>query len=153
MEKFTNWIDAFEKAKREPMRDGLGATFFKCCMNDNNPIPKEAEGLFIFQLIKKRAECLQMKMSDWAVLFLGALVKSPGEAVMYLYYLKGKGFDLTFNGITTAFPMGFVKEEDLEILWDLQKGNSGEGYDNLLDTNLLNLWLLNREEYEKAVAQ
>lgn len=143
MKGFTDWIDAFKAAKQNKMDDRQSQMYIMCVMGEGNgtPIPEEVSTVFLYQVVKKRAEYLQMKISDWACLFMADLAKSPGTIIMYLYYLKGRGLDLTFDGITEAFPYGFPSENDLEKLWGMQKI---QGH-NLLDLNTLHMWLLGSE--------
>ncbi len=139
MEKFIEWAEDFENNKRESMRDPIGEIFYGCCMNESKEIPNEVKSMFLFNVIKKRAEYLKMVNSDWACLFLAALAESPGTAVMYLYYMKYKKSPLTIEGITSLFPWGFIPKKDLETLWDKQKMENGH---NLLDYGPLNEWLI-----------
>lgn len=139
MEKFIEWAEDFENNKRESMRDPIGEIFYGCCMNESKEIPNEVKSMFLFNVIKKRAECLQMPHSDWACLFLAALAESPGTAVMYIYYMKYKKTDLTIDGIVSLFPFGFIPKEDLQILWDKQKTQERH---NMLDSADVNQWLL-----------
>ena len=59
---------------------------------------------------------------------------TPGDAVMYIYYLaykaKEKNKDIiTFNDFVDIFPMGYFSKKQLEEAWDAQK----IGGQNLLD--------------------
>ena len=143
MDTFKIWIEDFKKAECEPMGD-VGEIFFRCSLNEmyGYEFPKDVQPPFLYELIKKRCEFVRLKSTPWACLFLAALAKRPGTAVMYIYYLKAIECDLTMDNLAKVFPIGFPKESELEILWDLQKTKD---HQNMLDSMELHEWLCNRE--------
>jgi len=85
-------------------------------------------------LIKGRLESLKYTLDKKTQIILSFIVDTPGDAVMYIYYLaykaKEKNKDIiTFNDFVDIFPMGYFSKKQLEEAWDAQK----IGGQNLLD--------------------
>jgi hypothetical protein len=110
------------------------------------PIPlstvKKVDKYFLYELIEKRVEhCFTFKIPDSrAIVFISAIAKSAGTAVMYLTYLqykckKSNRTELTLDYLCELFPIGFIPESELKAIWDKQKvmTKSMGGSDNLLD--------------------
>jgi len=143
LEKFLVWVDSFKKAKKEPMNIKLSKIFINVNlmemnkaldMNDSNIelLTKD----FMYQIIDKRSEFIGLNLNPYVKIFLTFLSRSPGTAVMYLYYLKSQHIDesiIDMTKLTMLFPMGFPTADELDKLWDEQKVDSN----NLLD--MLNL--------------
>ena len=136
-----NWTKKFFEQARSPMSKDVANIFFKMLMSDSNnsfdvtPI----KGQFLYQVIESRAEHIGLKLSDATKVFLMFLTQSPGTAVMYLYALRSKTQSVTMQDIAEYFPMGFLSEEQVETLWDKQKGfNCDEKVDNCLDVYSFN---------------
>lgn len=130
------WSDQFLKAATEPMSEKLSGVFINMLMSEgqNIDIP-EIKGQSIYQMIDKRSEYLGLEISEPAKIFLMFLSKgSPGNAVMYLSALGAKNTKVDMNVVADLFPMGFVPKNDLDKLWDAQKGHvNQQSGDNCLD--------------------
>ena len=84
---------------------------------------------------------------------ISVLCETPGEAVMYVYYLLYKAKQLGLkNGITfndlgeKIFPFGFFTKKTLDFYWDEQKvkkNTESSGSDNLLDYKTASMSLVN----------
>jgi hypothetical protein len=97
---------------------------------------------YLVKILVDRAEYVGLKIDKKTSIMLGILCKSPGQAVMYVYYLMYKAKNLKKEEITfdtlcqDIFPLGFFTEETLNYYWDEQKVKkdpSRSGSDNLLD--------------------
>jgi hypothetical protein len=89
-------------------------------------------------LIEARLQLFQYKIEDHRlILFLSLMAQSPGNAVMYLWYLqywsKKNGFvySITLENLCELFPMGFPSLDDMSKIWDSQKVHLKP--DNLVD--------------------
>jgi len=85
-------------------------------------------------LIKGRLESLKYTLDKKTQIILSFIVDTPGDAVMYIYYLayKAKQRDkdiITFDDFVDIFPMGYFSKSQLDKAWDAQK-RKGQ---NLLD--------------------
>jgi hypothetical protein len=94
-------------------------------------LPSEFKTDFGFQVFKKRADHIGLKITDFAILSILLHCESPGTIVMYAFALKHryKDANVTTTEVSLAFPDGFLTDEDLNILWDKQK----IGSHNMLD--------------------
>ena len=81
-------------------------------------------------------------MNKKTMIMISCICSSPGEAVMYVYYLlyktKKLGLkELSFEKMSMEiFPFGFFANDTLSYYWDTQKLNrdvKDRGSDNLLD--------------------
>ena len=83
-----------------------------------------------------------------ALIILMQYMKSPGNCVMYVYYINSKLAPNTLIDINVIamdlFPWGMFSDEQLNDIWDAQKVRSTDGldewnchgsHDNLLDYN------------------
>ena len=139
MEKFQLWCKSFEEAKREPMSMELSKIFLNVNLMEinkaielNNPDFELLMKDFLYQVIDKRSEYIGLKLNPYTKIFLALLSRSPGTAVMYLYYLKYKHTDdsvMDMTKLTMLFPVGFPPDVELDRLWDEQKVDEK----NLLD--------------------
>lgn len=113
---------------------------FKMDMNDvdkESEIYKHFEPIvkgFQMQVFQKRVEHLgKMKISLGAFLMIAIHLNSPGDAVMYAYYLFHKLPKNTFVTIDEVsmkvFPWGFFSEKQLKDMWDAQKVRLDDGLD------------------------
>jgi hypothetical protein len=131
------WSDEFFKQPTEPMNPQMTGIFFNMSMMEDQQqklnIP-EIQNQFLYQVIDKRTQHIGLNVSDQAKVFLMFQTKSPGTAVMYLYALRSKFTSVNMGTLAQMFPMGFLKEEGLEKMWDKQKGHPyGMKVDNCLD--------------------
>jgi hypothetical protein len=153
-EKFNNWCEEFSKAKTEPMSDEITKVFLIAVISKRDGLSVTNKGIedeFLYKVIDKRAEHINLKIDDYTKVFLMFLTKSPGTAVMFLYYLKyvvektklslnsevfslQPNIEIDMERLSVLYPLGFPTESELERLWDLQKVSSEHNHsDNLLD--------------------
>lgn len=82
------------------------------------------------QIFIKRLKTLtKLKISLGALILLLYHMESPGQAVMYTYYLKHKVEEntvITLNTIAEIFPVGFFSEKQLQEIWNKQKVKSSD---------------------------
>lgn len=132
--KFDEWCNLFCKAKKEEMDESLTKAFLALCFFENmrKDPPPEIQESFLYQIAEKRSEFIGLKMGKVAIAFLSALCGTPGEIVMYLYYLKSIYIEreISMHELAKVFPYGFPTREEIEKLWDAQKVPE---LDNLLD--------------------
>ena len=99
---------------------------------DVDEIYEKAPGLIM--IIKSRLNRLSYDLDKKTQVMLSFIVETPGDAVMYVYYLaykaKQKNKDIiTFDDFVDIFPMGYFRKQQLDKAWDSQK----IGGANLLD--------------------
>lgn len=136
----------FEKLKHHAMTEQLSESFMKSCLIEKSDgrlsIPDE-EKPHVFRIMEKRLENIfSYTMTDELKLFITILSETPGNSVMYLWYLqyvsKKKNIQhFSLENLASIFPTGFPREKDLKQLWDEQKINRTNDFDmfsdNLLD--------------------
>lgn len=141
----------FDKLKSHEMSEEdtelLIMLLMKEKINPTNTPIAEKDKPFLYQVIEKRIDaCFTFEITDARlILFLCAIAKSPGTAIMYLAYLqywckKNDVKEIDLEKFAEIFPNGFPCEEDLQKIWDEQKvsrrtpeGVRIPGSDNLLD--------------------
>lgn len=87
-----------------------------------------------------------LKISVECIIFMSLILETPGQSVMYAYYLMKKLPENTFIDsdvlFRDIFPWGFISTEDLNKFWDIQKVKADDdvskltcvgAHDNLLD--------------------
>jgi len=125
------------KAPREPMTPDL-TQFMMQCMLSEMKVLTEDEKPFLDKLIEKRVQhCFKYTLEPKLILFLAILCKSPGNCVLYLWYLQmisrdEKIMHFTVEKICEVFPVGFLSESSLREIWNSQKV-SWRGSDNMVD--------------------
>jgi len=92
---------------------------------------KEIEELYekippMGHLIKGRLESLKYTLDKKTQIILSFIVDTPGDAVMYIYYLAYKAKQrnkdiITFDDFVDIFPMGYFSKKQLVKAWDAQK--------------------------------
>jgi len=100
---------------------------------------KEVEDLYektggIRMIIEGRLGALNYTLDKKTQIMLSFIAETPGDAVMYVYYLAYKAKDknkdiITFDDFVDIFPMGYFTKKQLDDAWDAQK----IGGQNLLD--------------------
>ena len=85
-------------------------------------------------LIRGRLESLSYTLDPKTQIMLSFICKTPGDAVMYIYYLAYKAKEIKkdfidFDDFVNIFPMGYYSKPQLDKAWDAQK----IGGSNLLD--------------------
>ena len=96
---------------------------------------------YLSLILEDRLKSINCKTDNGVKILITYSCKSPGEIVMYTYYLayKMKKLGIEFLDMGTMclkiFPKGFFSSETLEKYWDNQKVNTrgNRGSDNLLD--------------------
>lgn len=97
-----------------------------------NEIYEKGSGMLA--LIKGRLESLSYTLDPKTQLMLSFICHTPGDAVMYIYYLAYKAKEinkkmLDFDDFINIFPMGYYSKPQLDKAWEAQK----RGGHNLLD--------------------
>jgi len=92
------------------------------------------KGSGMLYLIKSRLKHLDYGLDKKTQIMLSFIVETPGDAIMYIYYLayKAKQDDkdiITFDNFVDIFPMGYFTKQQLDEAWKAQK----IGGANLLD--------------------
>jgi len=92
------------------------------------------------KILEDRLKSMGKEIGKAAAVFVSLACETPGEAVMYSYYISYKMKQLELgNSIdlktlcTDIFPRGLFTRETLNEVWDLQKVKRERGSDNLLD--------------------
>lgn len=132
------WSDEFFKQPTEPLNRQLSDIFLRMSMMEDQQqkldIP-EIQNQLLYQIIDTRAKHIGLEITDPAKVFLMFQSKNPGTAVMYVYALRSKFTSINMGTLAQMFPFGFLKEEDLQKMWDKQKVSiKGQISDNCLDS-------------------
>jgi hypothetical protein len=80
----------------------------------------------MLQLIRGRLEALTYDIDKKTQIMLSFITHTPGDAVMYIYYLAYKAKQrnkdiITFDDFIVIFPMGYFSKKQLDEAWDAQK--------------------------------
>lgn len=142
-EKYIEWCNMFLDSVEE-MDKELTKIFLRMSMmeilNEKHDTTN-IENTFMFKIIDSRSKYINLDISIYLKIFLLALVKTPGEITMFLYYIKRKMVEsgkppdqlVTFVEFSSIFPNGFPTKESLENMWKKQKIHIKNCGDNLLD--------------------
>jgi hypothetical protein len=144
-----------KNGKKESMDDDLSKLFITLCMV-KDPVVEEMYNQLhkaspLVKIISSRAEFAGLKIDKKTTILLSCICSSPGQAVMYIYYLLYKANklgmkELSFDRVSMEiFPFGFFTVETLNYHWDSQKvkKETGDfGSDNLLDYKTASMSLL-----------
>lgn len=135
-----------KNGKKESMDDELSKVFITLCMIKDPEVDEMYKQLYalspLVQIIESRSNFVGLKIDKKTLILLSCICSTPGEAVMYIYYLLYKSKKLGMKEMEfdkfsmDIFPFGFFTKESLDYHWDLQKvkKESGSfGTDNLLD--------------------
>lgn len=135
MFNFQSWSEEFLKRANEPMSKELTGVFLKVLQMEASDVSmNEVKEQFMYKIIEQRANFIGLNMTHASKIFLMLLAQSPGSAIMYLYVMRSKTTSLDMKSLVELFPVGFLSEKDMEIMWDKQKGyNCEEQFDNCLD--------------------
>lgn len=127
---YKEWSKTFLSCTQVPMTDELSKTLMNMMMAELNrsPAPEQVMNAFSVKIAMSRAEFLGFKTINWqAATFLSVLTKgNPGTLVMYLSALRSRTTEFTTGALANNFPMGFLSEQELETMWDLQKDDNGK---------------------------
>lgn len=96
---------------------------------------------WLLAILEGRLEHINCKIDKASRIFISLSCSTPGDAVMYTYFIAYKMKELCISDLSIeqlcvdVFPVGFFSEESLHEYWDNQKVNQGknQGGDNLLD--------------------
>jgi len=96
---------------------------------------------WLLAILEGRLEHINCKIDKASRLLMSLSFSTPGDAVMYTYYIAYKMKELGISDLSieqlcvNVFPFGFFSEDSLHEYWDKQKVNPGKnpGGDNLLD--------------------
>lgn len=82
--------DPIEAAPKYPMDEETTGILVKLLFSGQiNPVIKDSEKPFLYQLIEKRLSLFNFTIRDTRlIVFLMIISRSPGVAVMYLWYLQ-----------------------------------------------------------------
>lgn len=136
------FCEEFTKLKPVPLTDSQSEVLINLILDKEkiNAIEIE-EKPFLYQLLEKRIEKLHnYKIEVSAMIYLTSILKSPGNVVMYCWYLQYQSKiknikTFTIDDLVNIFPIGFPSNDELKKVWDMQKiiRPSMEYSDNLLD--------------------
>ena len=91
---------------------------------------------YLFQVLQKRSQLLNLKITTQALAFVCVICNSPGDAVMWAHVLRKMQRDtlmeVSLETITSYFPYGLPTTEARAVMWEAQKGLGGAP-DNYLD--------------------
>lgn len=132
------------KAKTQPMDDRQTRLFFMLLIMEHgkNELPPEITETFQFQVMKKRLEYHYVIpiANVYAMAVLALMAENVGSVVMYAGALAAMYAErkevVTIKTIAEHyFPEGFLTEEELTRIWDMQKikRTSASGTDNAID--------------------
>lgn len=121
---------------------------------DENNVPEEFKG-GIFKIMDSRIKNhFTYTITEQALFFLSSHITTPGQAVLYCWYLQYKSKELKKNIFTLdtlcleVFKMGIFSQESLDHIWVSQKierpaDSSYVFSDNLLDHHKAGISLTN----------
>jgi hypothetical protein len=121
---------------------------------DENDVPEDAKS-GVFKIMESRIKKhFSYTITGQALLFLSLHINTPGQAILYCWYLQYKCKKLLINEVTLdtlcleIFKMGVFSQDSLQHIWVSQKierpKDSGfEFSDNLLDHKNAGLSLFN----------
>lgn len=129
---FNKWAADFLSKAKEPC-DGRAFLQLVFLEKEWTQCPSELQ-TFIYKVIDKRSKSIGLDLSISVKIWFSMIVKTPGEAVMYLYALRSKTEKCDMSTLAKVFPEGFLSDADLSLMWDAQKGSaSAVACDNCLD--------------------
>lgn len=128
--------------KIEPLSEDMTKILVTLIMSDLiDEIHKDVASKTIhLKILEDRLKSMGKDIGKAAAVFVSLACETPGEAVMYSYYISykmkqlglGNSIDLDIL-CTDIFPRGLFTRETLDEVWDLQKVKRKTGSDNLLD--------------------
>lgn len=133
MELYREWVEKVRVAPICAMSDEVTKLFVGACIQEHNHVSMSelTSTISMCKIIQSRAEYIGLTVNDHVALFLSCLCSSPGNAVMFVYSIKGltDATVVTLEVLAEIFPVGFPHEDVWSNLWDAQKRNGS----NLLD--------------------
>ena len=129
---YKDWCEEFFAAKTEPMDETLRELTMKSLMaelhmNMENPF----KDMPLFQMVEKHAKAMELQATVPAMIVITCLAMKPGSILMYLSAIRSKTDVLNMEYICKTWPTGYIPEDELQRLWELQKVGSENG---------LNIW-------------
>jgi hypothetical protein len=137
---YEGWAEEFLKCKGVPMSETLSKAFISLTMREmqtvSEDIPEIHEQLG-YKILDSRATAIGLELTQNVKYLLTMLCDRPGTIVMYAYALRYAQVSrelekITMQQIANLFPMGFLNNDDLHTMWDLQKVEELKGA-NMLD--------------------
>lgn len=123
--KFT---EQFGKLRVAPMDEEVSKMFIALSLNEAKGVAGKPCGdlvaqSFLTQVLARRLASKMCMFTPEAVLFIGMICRTPGDAVMYFAYFQHKlnGDKLTMEWIANHFPIGFPVSEEMDKMWGAQK--------------------------------
>lgn len=138
-----SWADEFFRQPVEQMPENLATAFLAMSMaeagNIDNPERQALiEAEFAYQILEAKCAQYSLAMTKYAKMFMFALIRTPGEATMYIAALKARQQNtvVTMELLSGLFPEGFLTQDALKHMWGSQKYKPQPGCigDNSLDT-------------------
>lgn len=117
-----HWCQQFKEAPTVPMDTELTQLMMAVMLG--NLKRDVLEEMFLYKVVKARADALGLTINPQLVDFLAILCKSPSESSMYLSLLRQEqedGNPATLENFVNIFPWGFPTQDTLSTLWDAQK--------------------------------
>jgi hypothetical protein len=147
-----NFCAQFDKIKKYPMDESSSGLMISMLFSKDENDPEVAAVIadvrkqsLAFKIMESRLKGLGYDVDGKMLSFLSTRLETPGEAVMYSYFIAFKAKQAGLKRIdfqfmcSNIFPFGFPKESELTEIWDAQKlRNLPElqemsGAENLLD--------------------
>ena len=125
------WCDRFiNETNKRQMTLNESKTMFGLMFEPNFVADDSLKEEFGFRLMSKRSEVMGLKLSDRLILMLMLITAcNPGEMVMYLTAIRSKTQECDLHEFCNIFPVGFLTEDDLHLMWTTQKVPGGNGLD------------------------
>ena len=140
---FRSQYDRGFKLSRNPILSGTLITLVTRKDSIDEIYDEVKKKTALIAILEDRLGTMNRELDKGAALFIGLSCETPGDSVMYAYYLahkmkqKGIGKILELEKLCIdIFPNGLFEKESLNEIWDKQKVSGGEGFsgsDNLLD--------------------
>lgn len=135
---FASWVESFMNfSGSQPMSEKQTHGFLAMFLAEKDSQEKQndfeqyvqnrlEEESFGWRVIQAHSTRFGLDLTVYVKLFILELAESPGTIVMYLAVLNwirlNNGLQkITMDNLAEIFPLGFVKPEHLETLWDNQK--------------------------------
>jgi len=140
----TIFCEGLKKEVKIPLTDEQMKMLLNLIVMDEKDAQKLYDELcksfYLTKILEDRLKSTGRELDKAALAFVSLCCTTPGEAVMYAYYIasqmKSKGLAQKIDLQTLCmeiFPIGIFSKESLEKAWDAQKVERERGSDNLLD--------------------
>lgn len=132
-----------QKGKIESLNEDMGKLLVMLLSSPEmiDPIHKDLSSKSMnLPILENRMKSMGKEMDKGSAIFVSLACETPGEAVMYSYYIsymmkqRELGKTITMDSMFThIFTFGMFDRDSLEKAWDIQKVKRKYGSDNLLD--------------------